>query len=79
MYNPVGLLKEKVKKYLFNDKRNELNKHLIILQGHIIYYYFNMSDQRLKMISSIMKSRFSFHSNDLDELRLKVAQLRVEL
>ena len=48
MYNPVGLLKEKVKKYLFNDKRNELNKHLIILQGHIIYYYFNMSDQRFK-------------------------------
>jgi len=79
MYNPIELIKEKIKKYFFNDNRRELNKYLVILQGHIGYYYFNMSDERLKMLSSIMKSRFSFYSNDLDKIRLKVAQLRVEL
>ena len=79
IYNPTRLLKEKIKKIIFNDNRHELNKYLIILQGYIAFYYFEMTDKRLQMIQLIMEKRFSFSSNNLDEIRLKVADLRANL
>ena len=53
--------------------------YLIILQGYIAFYYFDMNKQCLNKLQKIMKSRFSFISNDIDDIRIKVAQLRVEL
>ena len=79
IYDLERILKEKIKKFIFNDNRHELNKYLIILQGYIAFYYFEMTDKKFKMIQSIMKKRFSFLSNSLDEIRLKVADLRANL
>ena len=78
-YNPINLIKEKIKKVIFNDNRHELHMYLVNLQGYIAFYYFDMTAERLQMIQLIMEKRFSFSSNNLDEIRLKVADLRANL
>jgi hypothetical protein len=79
IYSPLNLIKRKIKKYFFNDNGRELQIYLVILQGYIAYYYFNLDEDRLKKLCNIMKNNFSFTSSDIDEIRIKVAQLRVEL
>jgi hypothetical protein len=79
IYNLIRFLKEKIKKFIFNDNRHELNKYLIILQGYIAFYYFEMTDKRLQTIQLVMEKIFSFSSNNLDEIRLKVADIRANL
>jgi len=79
IYNPLDLIKRKIKKFVFNDDRRELHMYLAILQGYIAYYYFDMTEKHLQKISSIMEQKFSFASRDIDDIRLKVAQLRAEL
>jgi predicted nucleotidyltransferase len=78
-YNPINFIKEKIKKVIFNDNRQELHMYLLNLQGYIAFYYFEMTEERLRMIQVIMEKRFSFSSNNLDEIRVKVADLRANL
>jgi len=79
IFNPLDFVKRKIKKYVFNDHRRELNMYLSILQGYIAFYYFDMSAECFKKIRSIMERKFSFQSDDIDQIRLKVAQLRADL
>ena len=79
MYNPMNLSKRLIKKYIYKDKQRELRMYLIILQGYIAFYYFDINDRVIKKIKKIMSSKFSFESDDIDEIRLKVAQLRLEI
>lgn len=79
IYNLEDLVIRKIKKLFLNDNRRQLNMYLSILQGYIAYYYFDMDNECLKKISSIMEKKFNFISNDIDELRLKVADLRAGL
>jgi len=79
IYNPMDLIKRKIKKVVFNDDRNEKNMHLSILQGYIAYYYFDMKEEHTQKVRTVMNKEFNFLSNDLDEIRLKVAELRAEL
>lgn len=69
-------LKKWIKKYFLHDNSIHLQNILLILQGEIVYYYFGMDDDKLDYIKSLMKSYFNFESNDLDEIRIKVADLR---
>lgn len=79
IYHPLDLIKRKIKKFVYNDNRRELNMYLSILQGYIAYYYFDMTEECLQKIRSIMEQKFSFMSSDIDDIRLKVAQLRAGL
>ncbi|BDY04072.1 hypothetical protein [Ferrimonas sp. YFM] len=79
IYNPMDLIKRKIKKFVLNDERRELNMHLSILQGYIGYYYFNMTKEHADKIKMVMKKEFNFFSDDMDEIRLKVADLRAGL
>jgi len=79
IYNPMDLIKRKIKKIVFNDDRKELNMHLSILQGYIAYYYFDMKEDHAQKIRTVMKKKFNFISSDIDEIRLKVAELRADL
>ena len=78
-YNPLNLIKEKIKKFVFNDNRNELHMYLLALQGYIAFYYFEMTPERLEIIQHIVEKRFSFKSGNFEEIRLKVADLRASL
>ena len=78
-YGRSNFIKEKVKKFLFNDNRQELNMHLVDLQGQIAYYYFDMAPSRLEKIQLKMENIFAFSSNDIEEIRLKIAELRAGL
>lgn len=79
VYSPMNFIKRIIKKFLFNDNRRELQMYLLIVQGYIAYYYLDMNEVILIKIQNIMKNKFSFISNDIDDVRIKVAQLRLEL
>lgn len=79
IYNPIDLIKRKIKKVVFNDSRRELHMYLSILQGYIAYYYFDMTEDRIQNIRSIMEREFSYTSSDIDDIRLKVANLRADV
>jgi len=79
IYNPIDMAKRLVKKIVFKDKRGELNMHLSILQGYLAYYYFDMSESQTKKIQVVMAEKFDFNSSCIDEIRLKVAELRTQL
>ncbi len=79
VYSPLNLIKRKIKKVFFNNDSGELQMYLLIIQGYIGYYYLNMDETCLNKIQKIMKDKFSFMSNNIDEIRIKVAQLRLGL
>jgi hypothetical protein len=79
IYNPMDLIKRKIKKIVFRDGRRELYMHLSILQGYLAYYYFDMKDEYIKKIRRVMEQKFNFYSDNIDEIRLKVAELRTGL
>ncbi len=79
IYNPIDLVKRKIKKVVFNDNRAELHMHLSILQGYIAYYYFDMTGDRIQNIRSIMEREFTYTSSDIDDIRMKVANLRTDV
>lgn len=78
-YSPMNFVKRKIKQFIFNDERATLNTHLSIIQGYLAYYYFDMNEEHEYKIRKLMEEKFNFFSNDLDEIRLKVAELRAEL
>lgn len=79
IYSPMNLVKRKIKQIVFRDERATLNTHLSILQGYLAYYYFDMNQEHEHKIKKVMEEKFNFVSTDLDEIRLKVAELRAEL
>ena len=79
VYNFEDLIKRKIKKIFFRDHRRELYMHLSILQGYLAFYYFDMKSEHKEYIQRVMEQKFNFFSNDIDELRLKVAELRTGL
>jgi predicted nucleotidyltransferase len=79
VYNPKDMLRRIVMKVVFNDARAVLNMHLSILQGYLAFYYFDMKEEHVRLIQETMEQKFNFYSNDMDEIRLKVAELRTEL
>jgi hypothetical protein len=78
VYSPLNFIKRKVNKLLFNDNGRELQMYLIILQGYIAYYYLSMDKGHSDKIKKIMRENFFFISENIDDIRLKVAQLRAE-
>lgn len=66
-----------LKSILMRDNRIAINQRLLKLQSFIVFYYFDMSEYHLGIVSNIMKDTFNFQDRDLDSIRLKVANLRV--
>lgn len=79
IYNMEDLIKRKIKKIIFRDERRELYMYLSILQGYLAYYYFDMKQEHKDKIQRLMELKFNFFSDDMDEVRLKVAELRTGL
>ncbi len=79
IYNPVDMIKRLIKKVVFKDRRGEMNMYLAMVQGYLAYYYFDLTDSKVKDIKIIMEQKFGFYSSCIDEIRLKVAELRAQL
>ena len=74
--NPNRLIKKWIKRYLLADNSVYLQNILLILQGYLAFNYFNMTKTVLINIQSLMNEYFDFQSTDIDEIRIKVAELR---
>lgn len=79
LYTPMNLIKENIKFYIFGNQRDKKQKYLTIIQGYIAYYYPNIPPDLNQEIETIMSEKFQFKSNDLEKIRLKVAELRVTI
>jgi hypothetical protein len=78
-YSPKNFLKRMIKNYIYNDTQRELRMYLIILQGYIAFYYFDMNDKVFNKIKKIMSKYFSYQSDNINQIRLKVAELRTQI
>lgn len=78
-FEPLSFVKRKIKSFFLRDNRGELGMYLLILQGYIAYYYLDMNEKYLNRVKKIMKRKFFFESNDIDDIRIKVSQLRLIL
>ena len=79
LYTPMNLIKENIKFYIFGNQRDKKQKYLTIIQAYIAYYYPNIPHDLTQEIQRIMSEKFQFSSNDLEKIRLKVAELRVTI
>ena len=75
----MNLIKENIKFYIFGNQRDKKQKYLTIVQAYIAYYYPNLPPDLSQEIETIMSEKFQFKSNDLEKIRLKVADLRVTI
>lgn len=75
----MDLIKENIKFYIIGNQRNKKQKYLTIIQAYIAYHYPNIPPDLTLEIEKIMKEKFHFKSNDLEKIRLKVAELRVTI
>lgn len=79
LYTPINLIKENIKYYIFGNKRDKQQKYLTIIQAYIAYYYPNLPSDLITDIKKIMNEKFQYKSSDLEKIRLKVADLRVNI
>ena len=79
LYTPINLIKENIKFYIFGNQRDRKQKYLTIIQAYIAYHYPNIPPNLTLEIEKIMNEKFHFKSNDIEKIRLKVAELRVTI
>lgn len=79
LYTPINLIKENIKYYLFGNSRDKQQKYLTIAQGYIAYYYPEIPNNLVLEIEQIMKKKFNYESNDMEKIRVKIADLRVNI
>jgi hypothetical protein len=79
MYSPNLFLKRMIKKYIFNDKIMNIKLKLIVIQGYIAYSYPNNNSKSLSKVKDILADCFLSDLNDVDDMRLKITQLRLDI